>query len=733
MNNKNNHKYFSKLIKSFDSEKNVEKALLALTNDLCEEYKFDKVSSFLNDSVSEEFLWVHSYKANDNKTAYDFVYNDNNAIDIENYPLRLTKRDVDREYKLSDLFKNSKVLYTKDVSSISETLSLLNFKHRDVSKIKELLICGLVDESDVVAYCVFENYDNDYISCDDFENIEIFLDTMNILISNNEAFKESNKKYEIKKALSETIQLDSFLVIVEKNSFDILYYESSYGDIFENEKLNKKCYNALFNLNAPCINCPILYNELNESVYSKRNNGDYIERVTEINWRAEKDAYLVSIMDATKAFTNNLSYDILTDSLTWFGFKEEIKNKSNPNEKYTYISLNVEGMKLINDIHTQVVGNEILKQISLTIKNFTVENEFYCRVVADTYAIIIKYIDDENLAERVKQLDHLLTRMCRDIFSEMILVITGGICIIKNNLYDNIDIGFENTGLARNTAKGSYKNTFILYDDDMREQLKANKYIESKIETAIVNNEFSAYLQPKFELSTGKVVGAEALVRWHSEEETIFPDNFIPVFESDGFISVLDFIVYEKIFIFIRQCLDENIHVVPISINASRNHLQDDDFFEKLLALFKQFDVPKELIEIEITENASEGSDEDLKEFVRKLKSENIAVSMDDFGSAYSSLNLLKTLELDTLKLDKEFLGKVEKEKFTDEYSKDEIIIKNIVNMANELGFKVLCEGVETQEQADFLRSIGCNYGQGYILSKPVPLDEFKLKFLSTN
>lgn len=730
MSGKDNREFFSDLLKQFENEQNFEQSIMNTMNAVCEKYCFNKVSTFLNERSSEKFLWLHVHTSNEDKTKYTSSHNVDGEVDIRNYPMRMSKQNSKREENLYREFSGSDFLYTKDIQSISEKLEILCLKDTIGINTKELFIYIMKDKEKVSGYCVFEKYDENYISEYDLEHIGMFLNTINIMLIHNETIKELRKKYEMKTALAETIQLENYLAVIEKETFNILYYENSSGHTIEDDVLDRKCYEALFDSNQPCINCPVLYNEIDESVYSKRNNGDYIARVREINWKSEKDAYIISTMDATKAFENKLSHDTLTDSLTWFGFRENIKSTCNPKEKYVYISLNVEGMKLINDIHTQIVGNEILKQISIAIKKFVRKDEYYCRVVADTYAIIIKYVSDDNVAARVKELDGILSNMFKNIFSEIILIITGGICVIEKNLYDNIDIGFENSGLARNSAKGSYKNTFVLYNSSMRDQLKANKYIESKIETAIVNDEFSAYLQPKFELATNKVVGAEALVRWHSSDETIFPDKFIPVFESDGFISTLDFIVYEKIFMFIKECLEENVTVVPISINASRNHLQDDDFFQKLLMLFETYQVPKELIEIEITENASEGSDEDLKEFVKKLKNENISVSMDDFGSAYSSLNLLKTLEIDTLKLDKEFLGKVEKEKFTDLYSKDEIIIKNIVNMANELGFKVLCEGVETKEQVDFLKSIGCDYGQGYVLSKPLPLEEFRNKFL---
>lgn len=251
--------------------------------------------------------------------------------------------------------------------------------------------------------------------------------------------------------------------------------------------------------------------------------------------------------------------------------------------------------------------------------------------------------------------------------------------------------------------------------------LEELKRIEDIMQVSLIKEEFKVYLQPKFDLKTGIISGAEALVRWeHPKLGLINPDKFIPAFEKNGLIINLDKYVFEEVCLNIRRWIDLGYKVVPISVNVSRLHFLKRDFVSEYNKIKKKYNIPDNIIEIEITESAvfSLGTEKDIFQVMNDFREVGFEISMDDFGSGYSSLGLLKEMPIDTLKLDKIFVKDIE------DYS-SQIIVNNIVNMAKNLELNVVCEGVETNMQVDFLRDIGCDMAQGYVFAKPEPIENF--------
>lgn len=257
-----------------------------------------------------------------------------------------------------------------------------------------------------------------------------------------------------------------------------------------------------------------------------------------------------------------------------------------------------------------------------------------------------------------------------------------------------------------------------------------NRYeMEDWTDRAFQEHQFKAYYQPQFNHATGRIVGAEALVRWiHPEYGMQSPGDFIPVFESNGTITRLDLYIFEETCRFLRKCLDEKIRVVPISFNVSRHDIYCYDFISNMEKIRNTYQIPVKYLRVEITESAAANDNDYINKIVGKFHELGYVVEMDDFGSGYSSLNALKDIEVDIIKLDMAFLrGKIG--------GRGGIIISSIVRMANWLGTPVIVEGVETQEQADYMRSIGCEYIQGYFYSRPIPEQDFyeKLKHNKTS
>ena len=286
----------------------------------------------------------------------------------------------------------------------------------------------------------------------------------------------------------------------------------------------------------------------------------------------------------------------------------------------------------------------------------------------------------------------------------------------------------SNANLARKEAKRPEKANVIIYDESMGENLLKEVKYANEMEDAFRNKEFVVYMQPKVDLKQHKIIGAEALIRWVKPSgEILYPNEFIPVFEKNKSITVLDYFVYDEVCKYLADRAKKNEPVVSISVNVSRVHLQSiDEMVQYVKALLKKYKIKPEYLEFELTETMSTEKVEDTIKMLNKLRKLGVKVSMDDFGSGYSSLNLLTKLPLDVLKLDKEFLKDFEKD------SDGKIIIPSIIEMAKKLKLEVVCEGVETKEQVEFLRDVDCDIVQGYYYSKPVPLDVFT-EMLSDN
>ena len=250
------------------------------------------------------------------------------------------------------------------------------------------------------------------------------------------------------------------------------------------------------------------------------------------------------------------------------------------------------------------------------------------------------------------------------------------------------------------------------------------KNLEKDFEDAIKNNEFKIFLQPKFDIKTEKIVGAEALIRRQKQEKLIMPNSFIPEYEKTGIITKLDMFVFESICEKLKEWKERKYRLLPISINESRKVLYNKYHVEELGEIIKKYTINPNLIELELTETAVVKDIQSAKEAERKVHSLGFVVSMDDFGVGYSSFYMLKNINIDVLKIDKSFSDEVMEDK------KGRIILESIIDMAKKLEIKTVAEGIETKLQVEYLKKIGCDMVQGYYFERPISIEEFEKKYL---
>lgn len=383
---------------------------------------------------------------------------------------------------------------------------------------------------------------------------------------------------------------------------------------------------------------------------------------------------------------------------------------------YLLASIDVRNFKLINDRFGHIIGNQALGDIASKIKEIFKEHALYARSHSDCFLILAR--DTSANRDRLDKLANINVYIHNT--TKYRLPIKIGVCPIKKyNPALTLSHYIDRANIAKESPAG-VSNSPCYFTDDMGEQLEMMNSIESEMVRALERGDFIVYYQPKYELKTDKIIGAEALVRWNHETHGIIsPGLFIPLFEKNGFIVELDFYVYECVLKMLRGCINSNQPIVPISMNVSRCHLSDDTFVDRLEALVIKYNVPKSYIEMEITESIFSQEDDAAIVLVQRLREHGFTISMDDFGSGYSSLNLLRQIPIDTLKIDKGFI-----DNFNDS-QRSSIIIEEIIVMAARLKIKTICEGVETVQQRDFLKNADCNMVQGFFYSRPLPYDDF--------
>lgn len=394
-------------------------------------------------------------------------------------------------------------------------------------------------------------------------------------------------------------------------------------------------------------------------------------------------------------------------------------------KRISIIYTDIKHFKYINDTYGYQVGDALLRDFIKEMIGSGEEIICRARVYSDNFVAagyIAENVSNEELREFIHQLNTEKEIRFRERYLNSRLQFCTGISVIdKNSRSFDAETAVSNANLARKVAKEMEEDCCVLFDHSMMEGIKREVEITSQIPKAIANHELKVYYQPKIETESLKLVGAEALVRWQKPDGSfVYPDQFIPFVERSGQIVNVDYYVYKEVFRFMADRLAAGRKVVPVSLNVSRVHLSKMSILEYVRNLFEEYKIPPELIEFELTESIYLDNTERALELVKGLHSFGTRVSMDDFGSGFSSLNLLSRLPIDTIKLDKVFL------KDDTLQENDKIVISCMVDMAKRLRIVSLCEGVETPEQSDYLKEIGCQIQQGYYFSRPIPQEQFE-------
>ena len=384
---------------------------------------------------------------------------------------------------------------------------------------------------------------------------------------------------------------------------------------------------------------------------------------------------------------------------------------------YVISCINIDNFKLINDQYGTEVGNSVLIRIAKAFTEISQKiGALASRSVSDHFAIIypVKYIRSKIISDHHEYLRN------KSLPNKTIKINIGKYIITDKNL--SINSMYDRSLIAMKSLKGKLNVYEAIYDETMRDAIVYDQYILDNAKEALSNKEFKIWIQPQFNINNNNLIGGEVLVRWiHPSDGIIPPDKFIPLFERSGFIYEMDKYVWEQACILLNRWEKEKKKYTHLSINISRFDLLVNDFYDVITSLIEKYQINIDSLHLEITESTFADDDKNIFSIVKKLADYGFIIELDDFGKGYSSLNALNRLPVDIIKLDRSFLFDVNKQ------NKNEKILSSVVRMAKWQGMPVIAEGVETIEHADFLKHIGCDYVQGFLYAKPMPVQNYEI------
>ena len=390
------------------------------------------------------------------------------------------------------------------------------------------------------------------------------------------------------------------------------------------------------------------------------------------------------------------------------------RKKHETNSSQFIAILDINKFKMINKAYGYQVGDTILKGIGEELEKLLGKESLICRYSNDYFSVLFEYKED---------IHKMLYKMVRNIENLKIeensynLSVNIGIYQLTDE-DNNISEAMDKAIIAHSMSKGDVFDKFHIYDKNMEKMLEKESKIEHEMNTALKDNEFEVYYQPKINIKNNTLYGAEALVRWNHNGKMIPPSEFIPVFEKNKFILKLDLYIFEQVCRDKKMWKEKYNQNLIVSVNVSREHFLDEHFLEKYLLIASKYGINPNEIDLEITESATIEAGIDIIEIMNKMKKLGFLISIDDFGTGYSSLSALQDMPADILKIDKSFVDRIGKN--------EKNIIDYILNIAKELNLKTIAEGVETEQQRDYLYEKGCDIIQGYYYAKPMPEKEFE-------
>ena len=422
-----------------------------------------------------------------------------------------------------------------------------------------------------------------------------------------------------------------------------------------------------------------------------------------------------------KELQDILYVDPITKGYSYQRFCKETREKLESDKRNAaVVVLDIEKFKVINELFGYEEGDRVLCYIWTLIRDWARHGEIYSRWVADRYSMLIFYNDEIDLVDRIYQLSDVIQNDRIEKRKGFVIRPTIGVYRVTDRTID-VESMQNYASIARSKIKGNASGSCMaFYDESYKDTILENKELEDRMISGLKNGEFTVFYQPKYNSVTKELAGAEALIRWKNGDGSYTPPyKFIPIAEKNGFVLKLDKYVFKNVCDDQRRWLGEGKKAVPVSVNLSRQHLYNSAFIDYYRKMVESRKIPIDLVELEVTESAVFENQDEFVSIIDRLHKIGFKILMDDFGTGYSSLMMLKSIPIDVMKLDKSFV---------DDYSdeKGEKIISCVTQLAKAMNIEVTAEGVETEEQYEFMKRLGCDKIQGFYFAKPMPMEDFE-------
>ncbi|MBE5954470.1 MAG: EAL domain-containing protein [Lachnospiraceae bacterium] len=620
-----------------------------------------------------------------------------------------------------------------------------------------LYVINLVDEKLYDAYKLSLKV-AEYVTSEDLKELSSedlkahlsVVDTINavtVLDENNDILW-SNNEYTINldKLLlyndENSFNIDNYNIIIHSDSlglFDVINDETELSDDILDKFMNKDVFLHISDFRSR--NIPVIYAEIwigvevngyNIFVLNDLNIYNHDLRMVLITFELilvltiifmiYYVSSIVSVARSQKKITKVLYTDMVTGGNNWLYFTkkgDKLLRKNRGRLNYAVVNLRMEKYRSFCTCFGVVEGEELMEKFYNALKKQFNNKELISHHDEADFGLLIAYKSEEDLIHRIEKIEQILWSQVPNVK----LYFKFGVCIADNNDRE-IDSLYNNATTALEMLPEDSDEKIASYDIEMKKQQLWERRIEDEMDKALVTKQFKLYLQPKYSAKEEKLAGAEALVRWiHPVDGLIPPNKFIPIFESNGFILQLDDYMLEEVAAQQSKWSAEGRELFPISVNVSRAHFTREDLAEHICKIVDKYNVPHQYIELELTESAFFDDKYVLIDTVNQLRQYGFVVSMDDFGAGYSSLNSLKELTIDVLKIDADFFRGIES------VDRGMLIVSEVIDLAKKLNMKIVAEGIENKEQVEFLTEQECDLIQGYYFAKPMSIEEFEEKY----
>lgn len=420
-----------------------------------------------------------------------------------------------------------------------------------------------------------------------------------------------------------------------------------------------------------------------------------------------------------------INYDALTGVLNQHGMVMSVMKMSDKEEfkDYNAVFFNIKNFKYINSRVGSRRGDETLIAYANTIKTHLADHGMVCRLGGDNFFVLVKKEFAPDFISFLKQ----VTITVNTRYENVNFDVSARIGMYEIEDGDSFQSAINKASIAYSVTRRNGADSFYVYRSEMMKRDTENKKVSMTFKKALDDENIVVYYQPKVNILTNEIVGAEALVRWKREGRVDSPSVFIPILEADGNVRELDLYVFEKVCQNIREQIDAGIEPVKVSVNFSRVHLFNEALTEKIIGIVERYNVPRRYIEIEITESAYYSDTESQDYFIKVMHEAGFTVAIDDFGTGLSSLSILTNGNIDVIKLDKSLVDNVASAE-----GKDAVLFKCIVRMIYSMGIDMIAEGVETKEQLEFLKTEKCNNVQGFLYDRPLEYRVFRGRLVNS-